>query len=361
MGGTDPTTATFSYYTTQDDANNAVNAISNILTVDSSLSEVFFRADFVGSTCFSTTSLVINTGAVPVITSPADIFECSATGSATVDLTTVETELLTGLNPVDYTVTYHTTQLDADSNSNAVTADAYIVSSSSEEVFVRVENSSGCFATQSFLVGVTPAPTIGVLGPLSICDDGSGTYVFDLTRASDDIYGSLAQADYYISYFQELSDAETQTNPILQPALYEPADLSLPVFARLTRVGDSNCYATVGFDLELFDEINLGTINPIFECSSTGSSTIDLTQVETELLSGTDPTGLSVSYHASQTDADSNANALNAPTYAISVPSENIFVRVTNANGCYATTSFQVGSYNSTEYRNITAIGSMSG
>ena len=203
--------------TTQDDANNSVNAISNIFTVDSSLSEVFFRADFVGSTCFSTTSLVINTGAVPVITSPADIFECSATGSTTIDLTQVETELLNGLDPTQHTVTYHATQDDADGNVNLLDTN-YATTATSEEIFVRVTHTDGCFSTTSFLVGVTNAPSIPSLAGLTSCDEGSGSATFDLTERDADVLVGLSSTDYVVTYHETQADADAGF-PIL-PANY---------------------------------------------------------------------------------------------------------------------------------------------
>lgn len=121
-------------------------------------------------------------GAPPVLMIPDDINVCDIPVGA-IDLTSQIGDILDGLDPTDFLISFHTTQLDAEGGVNAIaTPNAYTAVSNPETIFVRVERltDDSCFSVVDFDL-ITVTPTLD-LGPDEvICNDGSFTIVPTLT------------------------------------------------------------------------------------------------------------------------------------------------------------------------------------
>jgi len=121
-------------------------------------------------------------GVPPVIIAPTNLELCDETGNdeATFDLTSTITELLDGLDPALHVVTFHNSQVDADTGDNDIpTPTAYINASNPETIFVRVEklNQPNCFSTTNFELSITQAIVITTDLPAEVtfCPDESFT------------------------------------------------------------------------------------------------------------------------------------------------------------------------------------------
>lgn len=106
--------------------------------------------------CFSTASFDIVSLPAPNPGTPTDIEECTSSNQNTFDLSVQNTDILNGLTPADYTITYHTTNEDAQNDTNAIPVN-YVVplqtNESSTLLFARLENNNtGCFNTTQFTV-----------------------------------------------------------------------------------------------------------------------------------------------------------------------------------------------------------------
>ncbi|WP_438966212.1 IgGFc-binding protein [Flavobacterium sp.] len=167
-----------------------------------------------------TVSLVGEEITVNVLTSPViglitDIRVCDDNndGYGTFDLSSAVSDALVGNSGT--TVTIHETQADADFPSNALSL-AEIVSYNNivpftQELFVRVENSAGCFTTTSFFVHVDQRPELNQnVIPYELCETsipGDGFEVFDLTNSdlTNDITAGVSGLTVY--YDESQADA----------------------------------------------------------------------------------------------------------------------------------------------------------
>ncbi|TDD98809.1 T9SS type B sorting domain-containing protein [Flavobacterium cellulosilyticum] len=198
---------------------------------------------------------------------------------------------------------------------------------------------STCSATGKIKLEFTPEILLSNTS-LSQCDpDGDGISQFDLTTVDNIIRNnntSLSQVVYY----ESLSDAQANTNSIVNPRAYINKTPNPILFARVT-----NTYKCVNYaQLKLINVSNYIPIqNPITTCDGDtiqdGLYQFDLNkQVTPQLLSGL-PNGLIVNYYLTENDALFQNNSL--PTiFKNTIPyQQNIYVRIANGPNCFGITS----------------------
>ena len=102
--------------------------------------------------------------------------------------------ILNGLNPSNYTISYHLSQVDANSNSNPL-SNNYQNIVQSQELFVRLESNSNnvCYDTTSFFIKVFKKPIVNPINDISVCDDSSndGIELFDFSNQESTVLGLL--------------------------------------------------------------------------------------------------------------------------------------------------------------------------
>jgi gliding motility-associated-like protein len=110
------------------------------------------------------------------VVEPPDLSFCDTnSGRVIVDLTVQEPPILNGLKPLDYKITYYTSQVEANSASNAITnPNGFItsLSQSPQTIWVRIENtlSSICYTTVSFDVIVYSLPAVDDIPDVIACN-----------------------------------------------------------------------------------------------------------------------------------------------------------------------------------------------
>ncbi|NNE32964.1 MAG: hypothetical protein HKN40_11400 [Winogradskyella sp.] len=153
---------TVTYYTNTADANQAINAVSS--PYNSSGETLIMRVEdtdaandnFLGCRQLADLELAVNPR--PDINQPMDFIVCddsdgSVDGSTEFDLESISSEVTTDAN---VTVTYHTSQADADAGANALISP---YTSSGETIFIRAEdNTALCYDTTSFNLVVNEVP-----------------------------------------------------------------------------------------------------------------------------------------------------------------------------------------------------------
>lgn len=104
---------------------------------------------------------------------PADIIECRSDGVqfGSFSLIDQNPQVLGNQEPSNYNVTYHLTEVDANSGSNPL-PDGYTNISNPQTIYVRVEHKSIklCYATTSFKVLVGVIPVLQPTSPVFICE-----------------------------------------------------------------------------------------------------------------------------------------------------------------------------------------------
>ncbi|MEF3078119.1 T9SS type B sorting domain-containing protein [Winogradskyella poriferorum] len=168
-----------SYYTNINDANQAINAVSSPYT--SSGETLIIRIEdataasegFLGCRQLSEVELVVNPR--PVVNQPENFVVCddsdgNVDGSTEFDLTSIDDEVSASS---DVTITYHSSQADADNSTGALTSP---YTSSGETVFVRVEDiNTGCYETTSFdlVVNIVPLATFDQQFEYIVCPNAT--------------------------------------------------------------------------------------------------------------------------------------------------------------------------------------------
>ncbi|NRA42873.1 MAG: T9SS type B sorting domain-containing protein [Pseudomonadales bacterium] len=206
-----------------------------------------------------------------------------------------------------------------------------------------------CFAITSFNLIVVEEPEVTIPAVnLSQCGDFTGTQAFDLTVNNAVSLGVPDAAGTVLSYHTSLADADTNANAITDPANYIPTAATQTIYIRLENTGDSTCFGTTSFLLNIFDveAIQPPDLSLCAQTGGTGQTLWDLTQQDAVVLGpNQDVTTHNTSYHNSNANATANTNAIPDPAnYTNMATPEEIWVRVENATApsCFAITSFNL-------------------
>lgn len=326
-------------------ANSDISATNgNVITVTPTVSgQSCYDFEFTDSFgCSYIETVCIDVAPEVATATPNDIIVCQPSGAATVDLTSRNSAILNGLDPNAYTLTVYNSQADADTASSAIaTPTAYDVTAN-ETVFVRVEETAtGCFKVEELNIDYSTSD-YNTAPDLQACDDPSnvdGMEIFDLTSQDTVILGSQSATEYTVTYFLTQADADANINPITTTSSFE--SMGETIFARVSNVQDPDCFAVGSFDLVVNDPPVIGTAADVTECDESpidGATSFDFTVNDAAVLNGQSAAAFAVSYHTSQSDADSGANAISATS---TVSGGTIYARIVNsATGCYNTSTF---------------------
>jgi gliding motility-associated-like protein len=360
LGTQNPSNFTLTYHLSQANADAGTNPIVNVgnYTNISNPQTIYIRLESVANGCVTTGAFDIRVELPPVAVQPTPLQVCDdevADEITVFDLTIKDNEITGG--EASWSVSYYTTNADAQADTNAIDpATAYTNMSvngnpaNPQTLYVRVtDTDTGCTDFTTLTIRVLPNPTPS-LDPsnLELCDDintGDGQEVFDLTL--NEAYIINGEAGVTASYYETPEDAEDGTNAIADPTQYTNANTDYSAQTIYVRVTNdiTGCYTIVSFSITVhpLPEVVAVTDYIICELNNDGAAGFDLTTKDAEVLNGQDPTMFSVSYHATQADADDLMNALVSPYTNTSNP-QQIFVAITNINtGCsISTQSFYV-------------------
>ncbi|WP_304139009.1 PKD domain-containing protein, partial [Mesonia mobilis] len=222
-----------------------------------------------------------------LIATPSDIEACDDDndGETIFDLTVNEAETLDGQNPNNFTVTYYTSQDEADNGNPAEaisTPSNYNGTTSSNTIYVRVENDANpdCYQTTSF---VATGYYSGVINEVTVenntlCEEFLSDASFDLQDNTALILGGQDASIFNITYHPTLTDAEDATSPLPLTG-YQPSAEQETIYVRIENVNNTDCYNTGSFNIQV-NLIRIGdlTAEVIEECDedSNGSASFDL-------------------------------------------------------------------------------------
>lgn len=332
-----------SFHINTADANSGNNPIANPTNypIPAGTSPIIFvRIKSLTDSCFSISTLQIPTLARPILNPLANVEECvdQQTGDFMYDLT--EFDALVVNIPTNYTITYHTSQADADSGNNPIAnPTAYpLALNSLHRIYIRVDE-GGCPHTTSVDITINSNPDVAPdIVHQAICDeDGDGTIIVDLTENNSEWVN--IPANFIITYHTSQADADSGTNAIANPTNYSiPAGQTLVLYVRVQNLLN-DCFKVRSITYSTLERPILNTLTDVEECvDQTGSIPYDLTQFASQVVAN--PNDYLISYHLSQADADSGLNPIANPNVfpiAVDVPTQ-IFIRVSN-DGCANTAS----------------------
>lgn len=259
------------------------------------------------------------------------------------NLTTKNNEVLASVPPSNYNISYHYTIEDAQNNVNPI-LNTIQNTSSPQTIFVRIEDTvNGCLAFSTFNLVVNEKPEYEDPDSITICEDSSsnGFTLVDLTVANNQIING--NNNLFVSYHYSQPEADLGVNPIFSP--YSNANISETLYVRIYNA-ITGCFSTTSISVELQDvpavNVQDQTINAC-EDDEDGFEDFDLTTVIDDVLQGL--TGLDVSFHVTNDDAQNNLNPIaNPENYVNTTPDfQVIFIRVQDpTTGCYTVSNLQL-------------------
>ncbi|MAU26782.1 MAG: hypothetical protein CMH48_07675 [Muricauda sp.] len=343
-----PVFSEVSFHVSQADADNAVNPLPDTYTNTQPVETIIFRMqNQTYPECYETGEVTLEVIGQVIANTPSDLSHCDDNndGQAYFDLTKTEAEIIGVQNPSSLIITFHKSQADADTGTNAVDASDYFSTSYQNTIYVRVENASdsSCYETTSFGLLIYDTPTAPTVTDWQVCDDDNdGEHSFDLTQKNMEILGGNAQ--WVLTYHGSQDDAETGQNAIT--GVYQNTGNPQAIYFRLENQGNAQCSAVGSFALQVFDTPTAYRPTDIVVCDvdETGSYTFDLSQKDSEVLNGQDPAVYEVSYHPTELDAFNNDSPLSKTNHVNSVPTETIFVKVRHSemDECYDVSQFAI-------------------
>jgi len=247
-------------------------------------------------------------------------------------------DLTTGLDIVDYdhswTLNGSTIVGETDNTLTVTQAGTYGV--------VAIKNGTACQ-----IPGTITITDLQIVSPnnLTVCDDGSATYDYDLSSNNEALLG-LDPAIYNVIYFATPADIINDT-PITGNDItsYTSAG-NETIYIKIVNIATGvYCTAELTFLLTVSATANATQPNDISVCESTTTTTVDLTTQNSDILNGLTPADFIITYYASQADLN---NQIPIAGSSIDIPSggtnQEIWVQMTsstNAN-CFDTTSFNI-------------------
>ncbi|GAB5565876.1 MAG: hypothetical protein Wins2KO_29390 [Winogradskyella sp.] len=333
-----PESLTITFYTSQYNAENSINPLTDLnFTNTVNPQQLFARVDN-GTYCNGLSSFEINVIAAPNVNPASPLVACDDNydGILTWDLTIAELEIL-DVRQDNIVVSYFETLEDLDLDINQILdPQNYTNTSNPQTVYVKINNTiSNCYVHIPVDIIVNLPPTVNDFMTHEICDNSASS--FDLTTINAIVTNDTTGIDF--TYHNTASDAENNLAPLDTNFIYSAS--SHIIYVRLTYT-ETGCYTTYPFELIINplpianQPIDLETCD---DTSNDGFEVFNLISQNASVLQNQDPSIFLVSYHNSQSEAESGENAL--PEDYNSGNNEIIYVRVVNSiTGCFSTTSF---------------------
>ena len=349
-----PLTFSVHYFET---ANDAVNNTSEIVMPYQNIAnpqEIFVRIHNNGNiNCFDTTSFFIEIFDTPTANPIGDWEICDdntdgsdINGQRDFDLSTLDAVVIGTQDPLQYDITYHNSQADADSGTNSLPNPYYNTTPNLETIFVRIENIAypDCFNTTSFNLIVNIIPDAFDTTLFQCDEDGNpdGFTLFNLTEANDALTGGIA--DRSTKFFLTPLDAQNNTNEIDGTSFNNTIS---PQIIYVQVVNDNTgCFrvSQLTLDVTATDATNAILTHCDDDGVEDGFYNFDLSLADTTILINL-PNTVTLSYYETLDDSLLEINSLGT-TFTNTIPySQTIYARIENANACYGIAEVQLIVY----------------
>lgn len=256
---------------------------------------------------------------LPVLTSPVSIVQCDndATNDGISEVSLIQKNDIISVNAANEIFTYFTTQIAAQNNNSAFQIlNPLTYNTGNTTIWVRVENSDGCFEVGQIdvFVSATQIPN-SFIRKFSKCDEyfdvvndnRDGVSQFDFSSVTAEISSLLpTTTPFTIKYYKTEADALAETdingNSLeINPSNYQ--NIGFPgfqqIWVRVESSLDNACYG-LGPYVELTVE-ELPVANPISDFISCddnqdGKFPFDTSSIETTLLGTQNPSNVTISY-----------------------------------------------------------------
>ncbi|WP_340076572.1 choice-of-anchor L domain-containing protein [Leptobacterium sp. I13] len=331
------TNIAFSYHTSQQDANDGSNPISNPTIYESTGETVYIRVESTVTRCFSTEVLGIIAIPPPTTIAVSEFQECETDGDGieSFELYTKDNEILNG--QPDTFVEYYRNENDANNRTNSINKFSQFQNTSNPQtIYYRINSSfnTGCFAVGSFDLVVNDLPVYTIPTDISICDDISNDRIeiFDLQTKIDEITLNSVEP-LTISFHTSIPEADSGTNPL--DLNYSNTENPQTIYARIEN--NIGCFAVETFEVNVVEPPISDQPEPIVVCDTDldGIMLFDLTTIEPTILNPRQ-NDIAIGYFFSEDDALNNINEINDPAnFTNSEDQQTVYIKaINNFTGC---------------------------
>jgi len=345
----DPLIYNVSYFETEADANSGENKITFPYTNISNPQPIFVRVENSENiNCFDVNSFNLRVFTTPQIGELNTIEFCDNFGDAAdgIAITALGDLISTirGLQDAAETaITFHSSQDDADENSDALPLNYTNTAAFNDTIFVRIQNTAktDCYNTDSFDVIINPIPIANDVSLLQCDEDGipEGFTTYNLIEVSEAVTGG--NPDSSVEYYLSQIDADNETNPIDGNSFNNFFNPQI-IYARVTNT-TSDCINFSEISLEVSTTSSNNTSLELCDTDGTedGFMNFNLTEANNTVLAGA-PTGLDLIYYETYENALLETNSIGT-TFTNTIPyNQTIYGRVENANACYGISEIEL-------------------
>ncbi|MFD2824221.1 choice-of-anchor L domain-containing protein [Lacinutrix iliipiscaria] len=331
---------TVSYFLTEDDADDNENALPPYYTNSSNPETLYVRVRNSDTGCYDVSALEINVIPAPTVSQPDDIVICDNDQDAfsIVNLEAKIGEIVSSTS--DLTITFHTSEDDANSNNNAI-SNTSMYNANTQTIYTRVESEiTSCFALVIFEIIVNTEPLFTDISNFRNCEN-DGDQIADFIFNEKDSEILNGQTGKRVLYFESESDAINRLNIIDKNVVYQNTSNPQTIYVRMENISDRDCYDTSSFQIEV------GSI-PIFEApldwivcddiANDGFETFDLSEKITEM-SASSPEDLVITFYTSFDDAENETNSIPLE-FTNTINPQQIYARIENGTYCHGIAEF---------------------
>jgi len=248
-----------------------------------------------------------------------------------------EISITTGLDETEFS---HSWTLDGNPIVGE-TSNTLVITQAGTYGVVAIKNGTACQIPGSITVSDL---SIATPSDLSMCDNGSATYDYDLSF-NDEAYLGLDPTIYNVIYFASQADIPSAPISVNDVTSYTSTGNNETIYIKILNIITGvYCNAELSFDLTVSAAAVATPPNDIDICESPNTTTVNLATQDAQILNGLNATDFTITYYASQNDLN-NQNPLGG---SIDIPTginnQEIWVlMVSNTDpNCFDTTTFNI-------------------
>ncbi len=331
---------TVTYHEETSDANIGINALTSPYKNIKNPQTIYARITNNLTGCFDLIDFKLTVNSGPNIAIPTDYFLCdnkmdsdNKNGRVIFDLALKNNEILDGLNPINFNISYYKTRLNAENGSSPLPYLYYNTTPFNETIFVRIEDTTNkkckTYTKLNLVVGKLPE---SFNTSLIQCDDDNSTTdgltSFNLNEATEAITGNTP--DRSVTFY-----TDENTTAELPEGTFKNTTNPQIIYAKTT----NNITGCINRSELMLNVTSTATNNATLSiCDDDGIEDglhiFNLNDANTDILKGL-PSGLNIVYYDTLNNALLEENPL-TETYTNKTPNtQTIYARVENKNDCF--------------------------
>lgn len=237
-------------------------------------------------------------------------------------------EILQGLNAANYTVTHHETLTDATLGVNSLSSPYFNFNPFQQTIYARVVNNlTSEVQIVSYQLNVNLPPTVSNQVLTNCYSVATSFPCWNLESLIPNIQSGIATNN--VTFYQTISDAITGANAMNNTVCYQSLSPGNSlVYFRLENA--TGCFSIGEVQLLMIECVQPGFPQNLTQCVDSGVGCFNLTDNNVNVIGTLNPSEYTISYHISQSEANSDTNPLSSPYCMTAVGTQTIFVRLEN-------------------------------